>query len=90
MPGSGVQGSGASPALLVGWVGSPPPPLSCARPTRADPTPPSATSPLLPPRVCLPACLQGTTLKQAALALGHCSEAEFDAWVRPEDMIAPK
>lgn len=34
--------------------------------------------------------MQGSTLKQAALALGHCTDAEFDAWVRPEDMIAPK
>ncbi|KAL4858080.1 Fumarate hydratase 2 [Chlorella vulgaris] len=33
---------------------------------------------------------EGSTLKQAALALGHCTEAEFEAWVRPEDMIAPK
>jgi fumarate hydratase class II len=26
----------------------------------------------------------------AALALGHCTEEEFEKWVRPEDMIAPK
>jgi fumarate hydratase class II len=32
---------------------------------------------------------EGTTLKEASLALGHCTEAEFDAWVRPEDMLAP-
>lgn len=32
----------------------------------------------------------GTTLKQAALELGHCTEAEFDQWVCPEDMLAPK
>lgn len=31
-----------------------------------------------------------TTLKQAALALGYCTEEEFAAWVKPEDMIAPK
>lgn len=31
----------------------------------------------------------GSTLKQAALALGHCTEQEFDLWVRPEDMLAP-
>ncbi|MBP6563284.1 MAG: hypothetical protein KA214_07425, partial [Neisseriaceae bacterium] len=29
----------------------------------------------------------GTTLKASALALGYLSEAEFDAWVRPEDMV---
>ena len=48
--------------------------------------------PRLPPSPLLPARarLQGTTLKHAALALGHCTEPEFDAWVRPEDMIAPK
>lgn len=32
---------------------------------------------------------EGTTLKQAALALGFCSEQEFTEWVRPEDVIAP-
>lgn len=32
---------------------------------------------------------EGTTLKEAALALGHLTEEEFDAWVRPEDMCAP-
>ena len=31
----------------------------------------------------------GTTLKQAALGLGYVTEEEFDAWVRPEQMIAP-
>jgi fumarate hydratase class II len=30
---------------------------------------------------------EGTTLKQAALALGHVTEAQFDAWVRPEKMV---
>jgi len=32
----------------------------------------------------------GTTLKEAAVALGLLSEAQFDEWVRPEDMIGPK
>jgi fumarate hydratase class II len=32
---------------------------------------------------------EGTTLKQAALALGHVTEEEFDRWVRPEGMIGP-
>lgn len=31
----------------------------------------------------------GTTLKEAALALGYLSEAEFDAWVVPMDMTHP-
>ncbi len=30
---------------------------------------------------------EGTTLKQAALALSYLTEEEFDQWVRPEDMI---
>ena len=33
--------------------------------------------------------LEGTTLKEAALALGYVAEYEFDAWVRPEKMIGP-
>ncbi|MDE1147368.1 MAG: class II fumarate hydratase [Azospirillaceae bacterium] len=32
---------------------------------------------------------EGTTLKEAGLALGFLTEAEFDAWVKPEDMIHP-
>jgi fumarate hydratase class II len=32
----------------------------------------------------------GTTLKEEAVKGGYISEAEFDAIVRPEDMIAPK
>ena len=31
----------------------------------------------------------GCTLKQAALALGYVSEADFDRWVRPEAMVSP-
>jgi fumarate hydratase class II len=33
---------------------------------------------------------EGTSLKEATLALGLVSAEDFDAWVRPEDMIAPK
>ena len=33
---------------------------------------------------------EGTTLRQAALALGYVSAEQFDAWVRPEDMIGPE
>ncbi|MEO0883547.1 MAG: class II fumarate hydratase [Pseudomonadota bacterium] len=32
----------------------------------------------------------GTTLKEAALALGYVNEEEYDLVVRPEDMIGPK
>jgi fumarate hydratase class II len=31
----------------------------------------------------------GTTLKQEAVRLGHLTEEQFDAWVRPEQMIGP-
>jgi len=31
----------------------------------------------------------GTTLREAALALGYVSAADFDRWVRPEAMIGP-
>jgi fumarate hydratase, class II len=30
---------------------------------------------------------EGLTLKASALALGYLSEAEFDSWVRPEEMV---
>lgn len=33
---------------------------------------------------------EGTTLKEAALALEFLTEKEFDELVRPEDMIGPK
>jgi len=33
---------------------------------------------------------EGTTLKEAALALGHVSAADFDAWVKPEEMTGPR
>ena len=32
---------------------------------------------------------EGTTLKEAALALGYVTSEQFDEWVRPEDMIHP-
>ena len=32
----------------------------------------------------------GVTLREAALALGHVTAEEFDAWVRPEDMVGPR
>lgn len=32
----------------------------------------------------------GTTLRHEAIALGLLSEAEFDAWVKPEEMTSPK
>ncbi|MBE0613210.1 MAG: class II fumarate hydratase [Burkholderiales bacterium] len=33
---------------------------------------------------------EGTSLKQAALALGHVTAEQFDAWVRPENMTGEK
>ena len=32
---------------------------------------------------------EGTSLKEAALALGHLTEEDFDRWVRAEDMTHP-
>ncbi len=32
----------------------------------------------------------GSTLKEAALALGHVTSEQFDQWVRPEDMVGEK
>ena len=31
----------------------------------------------------------GTNLKSAALALCYVTEEEFDAWVKPENMLSP-
>jgi fumarate hydratase class II len=39
--------------------------------------------------IALKAHREGTGLKQSALALGYLTEAEFDAWLRPEDMVGP-
>ena len=33
---------------------------------------------------------EGTGLREAAVALGYVSEAQYDAWVKPADMIAPR
>jgi len=33
---------------------------------------------------------EGTTLKEAALALAYVSSEEFDAWVKPEMMTGEK
>jgi fumarate hydratase, class II len=33
---------------------------------------------------------EGTSLREAAIASGHVSGADFDAWVKPEDMVGNK
>ncbi len=33
---------------------------------------------------------EGTSLREAALSLGHLTPEQFDAWVRPADMTQPK
>ena len=33
---------------------------------------------------------EGTTLKEAAIASGHVTVQQFEAWVRPENMIGSK
>ena len=40
-------------------------------------------------KVAKQAHAEGTTLKQAAVTLGLLTEAQYDAWVKPETMIAP-
>jgi fumarate hydratase class II len=40
-------------------------------------------------RISLTAHREGTTLREAALKLGYVTPAQFDAWVRPEDMTHP-
>jgi fumarate hydratase class II len=32
---------------------------------------------------------EGTGLREAAIALGYVTEAQYDSWVRPEEMIGP-
>lgn len=33
---------------------------------------------------------EGTTLKEAAIKLGHLDEKQFADWVKPEQMLGPK
>lgn len=33
---------------------------------------------------------EGTTLREAALALGYLTPEQFDAWMRPQDMLGPR
>lgn len=33
---------------------------------------------------------ENTTLKEAAIKLGHLTEAQFAEWVKPENMIGPE
>jgi fumarate hydratase class II len=40
--------------------------------------------------IALLAHREGLSLRQAALKLGHVSEAEFDAWVKAEEMTGPR
>ncbi|HJQ59593.1 MAG TPA: class II fumarate hydratase [Vineibacter sp.] len=40
-------------------------------------------------KIARKAHLEGLSLRQAALALGHVTAEQFDAWVRPERMTAP-
>jgi fumarate hydratase class II len=40
-------------------------------------------------QIALKAHRENSSLKEAALTLGFLTEAQFDAWVRPEDMLAP-
>jgi len=33
--------------------------------------------------------MDGTSLREAALALGHVTAGQFDGWVKPESMTRP-
>ena len=41
-------------------------------------------------KIALWAQAEGTTLREAALALGAVSAEDFDRWVRPADMVGPR
>jgi fumarate hydratase class II len=41
-------------------------------------------------KVAKKAHAEGTTLKEAALALGYLTPEQFNEWVRPEDMLGPR
>jgi fumarate hydratase class II len=40
-------------------------------------------------KIAMAAYHEGTTLREAALRLGYVTADQFDAWVKPEDMIHP-
>jgi fumarate hydratase class II len=40
-------------------------------------------------QIALKAHHEGTSLRDAALALGHLTAEQFDTWLRPEDMVGP-
>ena len=33
---------------------------------------------------------EGTSLKEAGIALGLLTSEQFDQWIRPEDMVKPR
>jgi len=41
-------------------------------------------------KIAKKAHVEGTTLKESALALGLLTEEQFAAWVVPSDMIKPR
>ncbi len=41
-------------------------------------------------QVAKKAYVENTTLKEAAVALGVLTAAQFDEWVRPEQMLGPR
>jgi fumarate hydratase class II len=40
-------------------------------------------------KISLAAYHEGTSLREAAVKLGFVTEAQFDEWVRPEEMTHP-
>ena len=43
----------------------------------------------MPAKIFLKAYREDLTLREAALRLGFLTAEQFDAWVRPEDMVHP-
>ena len=41
-------------------------------------------------KIALHAHATGTTLREAAVALGHVTEEQFDLWVKPENMLGER
>jgi fumarate hydratase class II len=41
-------------------------------------------------KIAMAAYRDGTTLRDAAVTLGHVTGEQFDQWVRAEDMTGPK
>jgi fumarate hydratase class II len=79
-------------------VFTPPSSSRCSRTTssrargcsRTAPTASASTGYDKSGKIAIKAHKEGKTLKEVALELGFVTAADFDRWVRPEDMVGPK